>query len=83
MDISTYRKDKGLTLEAFGALVGKSKPHMHQIESDMRCSAKLALEIERVSEGAISAAALNTEIASARGLPAADASPTERPQAAA
>lgn len=66
MDIATYREAEGLTLEAFGALVGKSKPHIHEIERTMRCSAKLALEIERVTEGKVSAADLNAEIAEAR-----------------
>lgn len=66
MDIATYRDKHSLSLEAFGALVGKSKPHIHEIERTMRCSAKLALDIERVTGGAIDAAALNDEIASAR-----------------
>lgn len=66
MDIATYREKHGLSLEAFGALVGKSKPHIHQIEREMRCSAKLALDIERVTSGEVDAAALNDEIALAR-----------------
>lgn len=66
MDIATYRQTNDLTLEAFGALVGKSKPHIHEIERTMRCSAKLALEIERVTGGAVNAAHLNDEIAEAR-----------------
>lgn len=64
--ISEYREAKGLTLEAFGALVGKSKPHIHEIENSMRCSAKLALAIETATDGAIDAAVLNEEIANAR-----------------
>lgn len=66
MDIATYRQTNDLTLEAFGTLVGKSKPHIHEIERTMRCSAKLALEIERVTSGAVNAADLNEEIAEAR-----------------
>ena len=66
MDIATYRKTEGLSMEAFGALVGKSKGHIHQVESEMRCSAKMALDVERVTNGAVDAAALNDEIASAR-----------------
>lgn len=66
MDIATYRDKHGLSLEAFGALVGKSKPHIHEIERTMRCSAKLALDIERATNGAVNAAHLNDEIASAR-----------------
>lgn len=64
--ISQYREAEGLTLEAFAALVGKSKSHMHEIESTMRCSAKLALEIEATTKGAVNAASLNEEIARAR-----------------
>lgn len=64
--INQYRKDAGLSLEAFAALVGKSKGHMHGVESTGRCSAKLALEIERVTNGAVNAASLNEEIAQAR-----------------
>lgn len=64
--ITQYRKEQGLTLEAFAALVGKSKGHMSEVEKTSRCSAKLALEIERVTGGAVSAAVLNGEIAQAR-----------------
>ena len=64
--ITEYRADKGLTLEAFAALVGKSKGHMSEVEKTMRCSAKLALEIERATDGVINAAVLNGEIAQAR-----------------
>lgn len=66
MDIATYRTENGLSLEAFGALVGKSKPHIHEIESTMRCSAKLALAIEAATDGQVNAADLNDEIALAR-----------------
>lgn len=64
--IKQYREAEGLTLEAFGALIGKSKPHVHEIESTMRCSAKLALAIEAATKGKVSAAVLNAEIANAR-----------------
>jgi DNA-binding transcriptional regulator YdaS (Cro superfamily) len=64
--ITNYRKDAGLTLEAFASLVGKSKGHMHEVETTMRCSSKLALDIERVTKGAINAASLNGDIAQAR-----------------
>lgn len=66
MDIATYREKHGLSLEAFGALVGKSKPHIHEIERTMRCSAKLALAIEKETKGQVNAAHLNDEIANAR-----------------
>lgn len=64
--INQYREAHGLTLEAFGALIGKSKGHTHEIENTMRCSAKLALAIEAATDGEVDAADLNTEIASAR-----------------
>lgn len=66
MDIATYRNERGLSLEAFGALIGKSKPHVHEIERTMRCSAKLALAIEAATDRKINAADLNDEIAAAR-----------------
>jgi len=64
--ITQYRKANGLTLEAFAALVGKRKGHMSGVENASRCSAKLALDIERATAGAIDAAALNSDIAQAR-----------------
>lgn len=64
--ISEYRETEGLTLEAFGLLVGKSKGHIHEVERSMRCSAKLALAIEAATNGKVDAATLNDEIASAR-----------------
>lgn len=67
--INQYREAKGITLEAFAALVGKSKGHMSEVERTMRCTAKLALDIEAVTDGAVSAAVLNPEIAQARGIP--------------
>lgn len=66
LTITQYRKANGLTLEAFAALVDKSKGHMSEIESTMRCSAKLALAIETATGGQVDAASLNDEIASAR-----------------
>lgn len=68
--IAIYRKNEGLTLEAFAALVGKSKGHMHEVETTMKCTAKLALDIERATNGEINAASLNDEIAQARQLAA-------------
>lgn len=70
MTISEFRKGKELTLEAFGALIGKSKGHVHAIEQSNQCSAKVALAIERVSEGLVDAATLNPEIAEARRIAA-------------
>lgn len=66
LTINQYRTAEGMTLEAFAALVGKSKGHMSEVENTMRCSAKLALEIERATAGKVDAARLNDEIANAR-----------------
>lgn len=71
MTISEYRTAHGLSLEAFGLLIGKTKGHVHAIESDGRCSAKLALEIEKVTGGQVDAASINDEIAAARNVKAA------------
>lgn len=64
--LTRYRKAEGLTLEAFAERVGKSKGHMHEVETTMRCTANLALAIERETSGAIDAADLNDDIAEAR-----------------
>lgn len=66
MDIAGYRKDHSLTLEAFAALVGKSKGHMHEVEQSMRCAADLALAIEKVTDGAINASDLSDTVRLAR-----------------
>jgi transcriptional regulator with XRE-family HTH domain len=66
MTITEYRKARGLTMEEFGALIGRSKGHMSEIENTGRCSAKLALAIERATSGQVDAASLNDEIADAR-----------------
>ncbi len=64
--LTRYRAANGLTLEGLADLVGKSKGHMHEVETTMRCTAKLALDLERVTTGAVNAADLNDEIAQAR-----------------
>lgn len=66
MTITEYRKARNLTMEQFGALVGRSKGHMSWVERNNRCPPKLALEIERQTAGQIDAASLNDEIAAAR-----------------
>lgn len=53
-------------MEAFGALIGRSKSHMSEIERTNSCSAKLALEIERQTGGEVNAASLNEDIFAAR-----------------
>ena len=64
--ITQYRKDHELTLEAFADKVGKSKGHMSEVENTMRCTAKLALDIERVTNGEVDAADLSEDVAEAR-----------------
>lgn len=66
MTLSEYRALHGLSLAEFGKLVGKSKGHIHAIEQANCATAKLALAIERVTDGQVSAAFLNSSIAEAR-----------------
>lgn len=65
MDIASLRKELGLSLEAFGQELGlSSKGQVSQIErGDIGCSVNVALQIERLSAGRISAAALNPKVA--------------------
>lgn len=71
MTITEYREARGLTMEAFGALIGRSKGHMSEIERTNRCTPKLALAIERETQGQVDAASLNDEIFTARTQAAA------------
>jgi len=66
MTLTEYRKKHGLSLAAMAKLLDKSKGHLHAIESGERCSAKLALAIERETRGMVDAATLNDEVAEAR-----------------
>jgi DNA-binding XRE family transcriptional regulator len=66
MTLTDYREKHSLTLEQFGALVSKSKAQIHAIEKGNYATAKLALAIERVTDGAVSAAYLNPQVAEAR-----------------
>ena len=66
MTLSEYRAKAGLTLEQFGERVGKSKAQIHAIEKENYATAKLALAIERATDGEVSAAFLNPQIAEAR-----------------
>jgi transcriptional regulator with XRE-family HTH domain len=65
MTISELRQSLGLSQEAFARVVGlTSKSYVSELESgkETRCSVKVALEIERLSEGRISAASLNPDV---------------------
>jgi hypothetical protein len=66
MTITEYRKTHNLSMEQFGALIERSKGHMSEIERTNRCSAKLALEIERQTVGQVDAASLNSDVCAAR-----------------
>lgn len=66
MTVAEFRKHKTWTLEYLAAQLGKTKGHLYAIEQSNRCSARLALNIEKLSEGLVDAASLNDEIAEAR-----------------
>lgn len=65
MDIQSLRQELGLSLGAFAARLGlKSRGQASSLESGARKpSVRVALEIERLSGGRISAADLNPDIA--------------------
>ena len=59
-----WRKANELSLEQAAAKFGiASKGYLSEIENGARCSVSVALEIERVTDGAICAATLNPDIA--------------------
>jgi DNA-binding XRE family transcriptional regulator len=66
MTLTEYREKHELTLEQFGARVGKSKAQIHSVEKDNYATAKLALAIERETGGEVNAAFLNPQVAEAR-----------------
>jgi DNA-binding transcriptional regulator YdaS (Cro superfamily) len=62
--LAQWRSDKGWTLDEAAEQFGiKSKGYLSEIERGGRCSVAVALEIERVTEGGISAASLNPDVA--------------------
>ncbi len=66
MTLSAYLDKHGITLEAFGLRVCKSKAQIHAVQKTNYATAKLALAIERETGGQVDAAFLNPEIAEAR-----------------
>jgi transcriptional regulator with XRE-family HTH domain len=64
--VRQYRKQLGLSLEAFAALFDKSKGHFSAIETENACAPDLALAIEAHSNGQVNAASLSDTIARAR-----------------
>lgn len=65
MTIAELRSNLGMSLQAFADAVGlKSKGQMLEIEQGREgCSVRVALAIERLSEGRISACSLNETVA--------------------
>lgn len=63
MKISDLRKSLGLTQEQFAQRVGlASKGYVSELEASGKCSVRVALEIERLSEGRIAAETLNPDV---------------------
>jgi len=68
MDIRTLRKEMGLSQGEFASRVGlSSKGYVSKIEAANRCSVKVALEIERLSNGRIPASSINESVAVVEG----------------
>jgi transcriptional regulator with XRE-family HTH domain len=70
MTILELRTALGLTQEDFARAVGlTSKSYVSELESGgvLRCSVRVALEIERLSEGQIPADSLNPDVGLVRG----------------
>lgn len=64
LTIVGLRAELGLSLDAFARAIGlKSKGNASVIENGGRCSVRVALAIEALSNGRIRAAALNPEVA--------------------
>lgn len=66
--IAAFRKDVlGISQGEFARLVGlTSKSHVSDIEKADKCSPRVALEIERISNGAIDAASISPAVALVR-----------------
>lgn len=64
MQIAELRAELGLSLEGFAQLLGlNSKGYVHALEGENpRCSVKVALDIEKISDGRISADSLNPDV---------------------
>jgi transcriptional regulator with XRE-family HTH domain len=71
MTLTEWRKQNGLSLQAVAEQLGKTKGHIHSVENTNRATARLALDIERLTGGRVDAAFLNPEIAEARRQQAA------------
>lgn len=67
MTIADLRAELGQTLEQFAITLGlASKSSASEIERDNRCSLRVALLVEQLSDGRIDAATLSEDVAAAR-----------------
>ncbi len=66
MTLTDWRLNQGLSLEALASKLDKSKGHLHAVENNGYATARLALDIETLTNGEVDAASLNPEIAEAR-----------------
>jgi transcriptional regulator with XRE-family HTH domain len=65
--LTKWRSQKGWTLDEAAKAFGiTSKGYLSEVERGQRCSVATALEIERVTDGAISADSLNPDVALVR-----------------
>jgi hypothetical protein len=67
LTIAALRAEMGLSLEAFGGLIGlASKGNVSILERGGACSLPVALALEKLSGGRLDAATLNEDVARAR-----------------
>lgn len=63
MDVITFRHELGLSQGEFAARVGlRSKGHVSALERGGKVGVRVALEIERLSGGAIPASSVNDDV---------------------
>lgn len=60
--IRSYRDDRGLTLEAFGALVGVNKSAVFKWEDGQGPAPHMAIKIEEATNGTVSRSALRPDL---------------------
>ncbi len=67
MKVADLRKELNLSQEQFAQRVGlASKGYVSELERDGSCSVRVALEIERLSDGRIPAEGLNPDVGRVR-----------------
>jgi len=67
LTIAALRAEMGLSLEAFGGLIGlASKGNVSILERGGACSLPVALALEKLSGGRLDAGSLNEDVARAR-----------------